>query len=84
MATFIHTLLRSRALYYLGALLLTSMFWWSGLIKLWDFGAAQGEMAHFFWIVLDGSLDIYDTAADGHEKRIPTRQWSPAGTSTNG
>lgn len=27
----------------------------------------QGEMAHFFWIVLDGSLQIYDTAADGHE-----------------
>ena len=47
MQSFIHTLLRSRTLYQLGALLLTSMFWWSGLVKLFDFGAAQGEMAHF-------------------------------------
>ena len=47
MQTFVHTLLRSRTLYTLGALLLTSMFWWSGIAKLFEFGAAQSEMAHF-------------------------------------
>jgi transmembrane protein len=47
MTSFVHSLLRSHALFYLGALVLTSMFWCSGLSKLWDFGAAQDEMAHF-------------------------------------
>lgn len=27
----------------------------------------QGELAHLYWVVLDGSLEIYDTAADGNE-----------------
>jgi len=27
----------------------------------------QGEMTHFYWIVLDGTLEIYNTPADGHE-----------------
>ncbi len=27
----------------------------------------QGEAAHFYWVVLDGTLEIYDKAADGHE-----------------
>lgn len=27
----------------------------------------QGEMAHFYWIVLDGTLEIYETERDGHE-----------------
>lgn len=34
-------------MFYLAAILATSVFWWSGLSKLADFGAAQGEMAHF-------------------------------------
>jgi transmembrane protein len=33
--------------FYLGAVVLTYMFWWSGLTKLWNFAGAQGEMAHF-------------------------------------
>lgn len=27
----------------------------------------QGDMSHFYWIVLDGTLEIYDTAKDGRE-----------------
>ena len=47
MLSTVRSLLRSHALFYVGALMLTSMFWWSGLAKLWDFDTAQGEMAHF-------------------------------------
>jgi transmembrane protein len=43
----VHSLLRSRALYYLGASALTYVFWWSGLTKLWDFTGAQEEMVQF-------------------------------------
>ena len=43
----IAALLRSRALFYVGAAALTFVFWWSGLTKLWDFAGAQAEMAHF-------------------------------------
>jgi antibiotic biosynthesis monooxygenase (ABM) superfamily enzyme/uncharacterized membrane protein YphA (DoxX/SURF4 family) len=34
-------------LYLLAAIAATSVFWWSGLTKLIDLGAAQAEMAHF-------------------------------------
>ena len=47
MPNFIARAFRSRIAFHLGALVLTSMFWWSGLVKLWDFTAARGEMAHF-------------------------------------
>jgi len=33
--------------FYLGAVALTCMFWWSGLTKLWDLPGTQAEMAHF-------------------------------------
>ena len=39
--------LRSRWLFHLGAAALTYMFWWSGLTKMFDLGAAGAEMAHF-------------------------------------
>ncbi len=45
-----HTLdrmLRSQGYYWIAVLLLTYIFWWSGLNKIWDFAAAQQEMAHF-------------------------------------
>lgn len=43
----IQELLRSRVYYLLATLLLTYIFWWSCLNKIWDFGAAKMEMAHF-------------------------------------
>ena len=33
--------------FYLGAVVVTYMFWWSGLTKLWDLPGTQAEMAHF-------------------------------------
>lgn len=47
MPTFFGRVLRSQAAFRLGALVLTSMFWWSGITKLWDFAGARAEMAHF-------------------------------------
>ena len=44
---FIQEILRSRLFYLLAILLLTYIFWWSGLNKVWDFNAAKMEMAHF-------------------------------------
>lgn len=44
---FAASVLHSRWLYYAGAAALTSVFWWSGLVKLIDFGGTQAEMAHF-------------------------------------
>ena len=43
----IRELLRSGWLFHLGMVALTYIYWWSGLTKLWDFGGAQAEMAHF-------------------------------------
>lgn len=43
----ISTLLQARWLYYVGTVLLTFIFWASGLAKLFDFGQAQAEMQHF-------------------------------------
>ncbi|MES2415920.1 MAG: DoxX family protein [Pseudomonadota bacterium] len=43
----IQALLRARWLYYVGAVLLTFIFWGSGLAKLTDFATAQKEMAMF-------------------------------------
>lgn len=43
----IHTLLQARWLYYVGTVLLTFIFWASGLAKLFDFGQAQAEMRQF-------------------------------------
>ncbi|QTC00160.1 DoxX family protein [Alcaligenes sp. SORT26] len=43
----IQEILRSRMFYVLATLLLTYIFWWSGLSKIWDFNAAKMEMAHF-------------------------------------
>lgn len=33
--------------FYVGAVAVTCMFWWSGVTKLWDLQGAQAEMAHF-------------------------------------
>jgi len=44
---FIRIMLRSRWLFFVGAAALTYMYWWSGLVKLFDFTGAQAEMAHF-------------------------------------
>lgn len=43
----IEWLLRTRWVYHVGALLLTFMYWGSGLAKVFDFNEAMGEMAHF-------------------------------------
>ena len=43
----IQTLLRSRWLFHVSALVLTFIYWWSGLTKLFNFAAAQAEMSHF-------------------------------------
>ncbi|MBX6965958.1 DoxX family protein [Alcaligenes faecalis] len=43
----IQELLRSRVYFVLATLLLTYIFWWSGVNKVWDFSAAKREMAHF-------------------------------------
>ncbi|MDB5964607.1 MAG: DoxX family protein [Polaromonas sp.] len=40
-------LLRARWLYHVGAVILTFMYWGSGLSKALDFQGALGEMAHF-------------------------------------
>jgi len=37
----------TRWAWLVGAIAVTSIFWWSGLVKLWDFEATQAEMAHF-------------------------------------
>jgi uncharacterized membrane protein YphA (DoxX/SURF4 family) len=39
--------LQSPWLGYAGAAALTSVFWWSGFVKLVDFAGTQTEMAHF-------------------------------------
>jgi transmembrane protein len=39
--------MNSRVLFYLGAGVLTYMFWWSAVAKLLDLPATQAEMAHF-------------------------------------
>jgi len=43
----IQSLLESRALLLLGRILLTFMFWASGLVKLFDFQGGVAEMSHF-------------------------------------
>lgn len=43
----IQSLLESRALLLLGRILLTFMFWVSGLVKLLDFPGGVAEMSHF-------------------------------------
>lgn len=43
----IDTALRSTLFYRGATALLTSVFWWSGLRKVWDFPAAIQEMEHF-------------------------------------
>lgn len=43
----IQELLRSRVYLVLATLLLTYIFWWSGVNKIWDFSTAKREMAHF-------------------------------------
>lgn len=43
----IQRLLRARWMYHAGALVLTSMFWGSGIGKALDFAATVGNMAHF-------------------------------------
>lgn len=47
MKVLIDTVLRSRLSYLLAASLLTYVFWWSGLNKLWNFQGAMVEMQHF-------------------------------------
>jgi transmembrane protein len=43
----IQALLRSPWTFHFGALVLTSVYWWSGLNKIVNFPGAQAEMAHF-------------------------------------
>ncbi|VCU69731.1 DoxX [Pigmentiphaga humi] len=43
----IKAMLESRALLLLGRLVLTFMFWSSGLVKLTDFAGGVAEMSHF-------------------------------------
>ncbi|AZG08824.1 DoxX family protein [Pigmentiphaga sp. H8] len=43
----IQSLLESRALLLFGRILLTFMFWTSGLVKLFDFQGGMAEMSHF-------------------------------------
>ena len=47
MPGWVGAILSSRIFGLFARLLLTFPFWGSGLQKLFDFGAAQGEMAHF-------------------------------------
>jgi transmembrane protein len=47
MPKWVEAILGSPIASLLGRVLLTFLFWSSGLSKLVDFGAAQGEMAHF-------------------------------------
>jgi transmembrane protein len=47
MPKWVEAILASPITSLLGRVLLTFLFWSSGLSKLIDFGAAQGEMAHF-------------------------------------
>jgi signal transduction histidine kinase len=42
-----------------------------------DVIARQGETAHYFWILLDGELRIYQTVGDGREMQMAS---IPAGT----
>ena len=43
----LNTLLQSRIYYTLATAVLTSIFWWSGLNKVFDFAGAMAEMEHF-------------------------------------
>lgn len=43
----LNTLLQSRVYYTLATALLTYIFWWSGLSKIFDFSGAMAEMGHF-------------------------------------
>ncbi len=43
----VQRLLRSSWLFHVGALVLTFVYWWSGLNKVIDFPGARAEMAHF-------------------------------------
>ena len=43
----LNTLLQSRVYYTLATALLTYIFWWSGLNKIFDFSGAMAEMEHF-------------------------------------
>ena len=43
----LNTLLQSRIYYTLATALLTYIFWWSGLNKIFDFAGAMAEMEHF-------------------------------------
>ena len=43
----LNTLLQSRVYYTLATALLTYIFWWSGLSKIFDFSGAMAEMEHF-------------------------------------
>ena len=46
-------------------------------LQVGDFGARQGEVAHFFWILLSGEMRIYQTLPDGREQMLGI---VPAGT----
>jgi signal transduction histidine kinase len=37
-----------------------------------DILVRQGEVAHYFWILLEGELRLYQTLADGHEVALPS------------
>ena len=43
----LNTLLQSRVYYTLATALLTYIFWWSGLNKIFNFSGAMAEMEHF-------------------------------------
>ncbi|MDP9012101.1 MAG: DoxX family protein [Pseudomonadota bacterium] len=45
--SFITGALKSGWLYFVGMILITSAYWQSAFIKVFDFAGGQGEMAHF-------------------------------------
>jgi signal transduction histidine kinase len=46
-------------------------------LQVGEFVARQGEMAHYFWLLLQGELHIYQSAPDGHDVSMVT---VPAGS----
>ncbi len=54
--------MNARVWFYLAAGLLTCMFWWSAITKLWDLPATEAEMAHFGlnppWLFALGTIAV--------------------------
>ena len=41
-------------------------------LEMGDILARQGDVAHFFWILLEGELRLFQTVPDSHEVTIAT------------